>query len=237
MSQHQQGRKSEEQAPNPTQDIRTADQLLREMQEEVSPEAAPLWQFVQDNAMRIAIIVVTVVVLIAGYAFYQGYQESTLLEAKQELSRVTSISNISNRLTALEDFKVVAPSVLDAAINLAIADVAMELNDFGKAQSAFTAVMEDYPREALGFSAGVNVGDIMLQQGNVVDAINMYESLIDTSPTELHTLIYLRVAAAAEVAKMNDKAIKAYENAIALLPAEAEADAVYYRARVKSLSQ
>lgn len=216
----------------------SAEQLLREMQDEVSPEATPLWQFVNDNAPKIVAIVVSLVLVISGYAFYQGYQESSFSDAKRQLSIIISNTNDAERLSALEVYKSEAPAVLLVAIELEIAQASVLLGDFVKAQSAFSYVKNEEGNSPLGISATINIGDILARQGEAQKAIDMYESVMEQIPSGFRVALYTSIADVAANANLKEKAVSAYKDALNALPKDGSnaQDAEYFSARIMELS-
>ena len=73
-----------------------------EMQAEVSPEAAPLWNFVLTHARKIAAGVVVVVVAILAVACWQWYREGQVADERFALGRITSIQDPARRAAALD---------------------------------------------------------------------------------------------------------------------------------------
>jgi len=228
---------SKDKAPNAEAPSST-EQLLRELEGEISPEATPLWQFVNDKAPAIVAIVVSLVIIIAGYAFYQGYQESSFDNAKQQLSIIISNVNDAERLSALEVYKNEAPDVLLVAIELEIAQASIALGDFVKAQSAFLYVKNKEGNSPLGVSATINLGDIFARQGEAQKAIDMYESVIDQIPLGFRVTLYVTIADVAANANLKEKAISAYKDALNALPKNRldSHDAEYFNARIMQLS-
>ena len=216
----------------------STEQLLREMQDEISPEATPLWQFVNDKAPAIATIVVSLVIVIAGFAFYQGYQESSFKDAKMQLSIIISNTNDAERLSALEAYKNEAPTKILVAIELEIAQASMLLGDLVKAQSAFTYVKNEEGNSPLGISATINIGDILASQGEFQKAIDTYESVVEQMPVTLRAALYADIGDVAASGNLKEKAISAYRAALNSLP-ENESNsqgAEYLNAKIMQLS-
>lgn len=212
----------------------SANELLREMQEEITPEATPLWLFVNNHAPKIAAIVVLFVVVIGGYAFFQGYQEGKLADSRQELSLIISIQNDDGREQALEKFKVDMPQELATAVNLELANIAINKKDFAKAERLFALVAEENKGLALGFVASLNRGDTMVRQGHNKEAYAFFEGLVSGAKEEMLPILYLRMAETAELAKMNKEAIEAYKSILKVVPEGT--DITFYNARIADLS-
>ena len=64
--------------------------VLGDVKAEVSPEAAPLWEFVLTHARAIALAVLGVIVLIIAVAAWQWYRESAAASARDDLGRIAA---------------------------------------------------------------------------------------------------------------------------------------------------
>ena len=96
-----------------------------EMQAEVSPEAAPLWNFVLNHARKIAAGVVLVVLVILAVAGWQWYREEQVADARHALGRIISIQDPARRVSALEGFLKDAPAAVNTAACLELAAAAV----------------------------------------------------------------------------------------------------------------
>ena len=61
-------------------------QFTKDMQAEISPEAAPLWNFVTNHAPKIAAGVVSLVVIILAIAGWQWYVERNCVKPRASLA-------------------------------------------------------------------------------------------------------------------------------------------------------
>ncbi len=213
----------------------SADQLLREMQEEISPEATPLWTFINDNAPKIVAVVVSLVVVISAYAFFQGYQESKLEDAQIELSRLVSTADNAERLKALEAFKTSAPAEVLLGVELEIARAAIALNDTAKAENAFMAVKEEEGMSPLGVAVAFNLADLYVQKGEAKKALDLFNSMVDDIPTEFKLNVFTNMGDIASAANMPEEAKSAYQKALDTLPTteKESADADYLRSKLQ----
>lgn len=220
------------------EDKKTAENLLREMQEEISPEAAPLWQFVNDNAPKIATAVIGLVLIIAGFAFYHGYQESALEKARIELATIISNPQEAQRLKALETFYINAPSELSVGINYEMARAALLSGDTNKAETCFLAVIAEEGKSALGVTASVNLADMYAKAQEAQKALDIYESIVNVVPSDMQVMVYLNIADIAAAANMNEKAITAFQKVIDSMPQTQDngQDIEYFKARIQELS-
>ncbi len=215
----------------------SAEDLLKEMQQEISPEATPLWQYINDNAPKIAAIVIGLVVLIGGYTFYSGYREGKIDDAKTQLARIISQKDSAQILSELEQFKAGAPSELRLAAELEIARFASEQKDFAKAEEAYRYVMQEEKYSALGITAAMNTAGIAAHQGKYEDAIKIYEDIVSHCPKDVQSVVYFQIGEMAEQTGNADKAIKAYQDGINLFENMNATDVIFYQNRIKELSK
>lgn len=215
----------------------SAEDLLKEMQQEISPEATPLWQYINDNAPKIAAIVVTVIVLIGGYTFYGGYHEGKVEDAKNQLALIISQKDTAQILTDLEQFKGSVPSEVRLAVELEIARFASEQGELAKAEEAYKYVMQEEKYSALGISAAINTASLYAHQGKYGDAVKIYEDIVSHCPKDVQSLVYFQLGEMAEQTGDKDKAIKAYQDGINLFENMNTADVVFYQTRIKELSK
>ncbi len=215
----------------------SADDLLKEMQGEISPEATPLWQFINDNAPKIAAIVVGLVVIIGGYAFYRGYHENVVVETKEQLALIISQKDDAKTLADLEKLKATAPSEVLTAVELEIARYATLQNDFEKAKNAFDYVMKQEKYSALGITAAMNAAALYVHTGDNESAIKIYEDIVSHCPKDVQSVVYFQLGEAAEKVGQKEKAIKAYQDGIALFQDVNSTDVIFYQSRIKELSK
>lgn len=215
----------------------SAEDLLKEMQQEISPEATALWQYLNDNAPKIAAIVITLIVLIGGYTFYSGYREGKVEDAKTQLALLISKKDSAQVLADLEQFKKSAPAEVRLAVELEIARFASEGGDFAKAEEAYRYVMQEEKYSALGITAAMNTAGISAHQGNYAEAVKIYEDIVAHCPKDVQSLVYFQLGEMAEQSGEKDKAIKAYQDGINLFEDANATDVVFYQTRIKELSK
>jgi predicted negative regulator of RcsB-dependent stress response len=215
----------------------SAEDLLKVMQQEISPEATPLWQYINDNAPKIAAIVITLIVLIGGYTFYSGYREGKVEDAKSQLALIISKKDTAQVLADLEQFKNSVESEVRLAVELEIARFASEQGDFAKAEDAYRYVMQKEKYSALGITAAMNTAGISAHQGNYAEAVKIYEDIVSHCPKDVQSLVYFQLGEMAEQSGDTDKAIKAYQDGINLFEDRNATDVVFYQARINELSK
>lgn len=215
----------------------SAEDLLKEMQQEISPEATPLWQYINDNAPKIAAVVVTLVVLIGGYTFYGGYHEGKVEDAKNQLALIISKKDSAQVLTELEQFKNSVPGEVRLAAELEVARFASEQGDFAKAEQAYRYVMQEEKYSALGITAAMNTAALSAHQEKYAEAVKIYEDIVSHCPKDVQSLVFFQLGEMAEQSGDKDKAIKAYQDGINLFEDVNATDVVFYQTRIKELSK
>lgn len=215
----------------------SAEDLLKEMQQEISPEATPLWQYINDHAPKIAAVVVALVVIIGGYAFYRGYHEGKVEDAKQALALIISKKEPAVVLAELEQFKSSAPAELKMAVELEIGRYAVLEEDFEKAQQAYTYVMQEEKYSALGIASAMNAAALYAHMEKFAEAVNIYEDIVSHCPKDVQSVVYFQLGEMAERLGDKDKAIKAYQDGINLFEDLNSTDVIFYQSRIKALSK
>ena len=212
-------------------------QFTKEMQAEISPEAAPLWNFVSNHAPKIAAGVVSLVVIILGIAGWQWYVEKGLHEAQGQLGRVISIQDAARRAAALEEFIGQAPSKLVNSATLELATTAMELENYAKAAASYEKVANAEGDNPLGFSARMGQAQALMHEGKFLDARAVFESLVLSAPANVKAALHQQSAEGAEAAGDKAGAIASLEKAISALSPTDQEGAAFFRARIAQLKK
>jgi predicted negative regulator of RcsB-dependent stress response len=213
-------------------------QFSKEMQAEISPEAAPLWNFVTNHAPKIAAGVVGIVVTCLAVAGWQWHEEKTLSEAQGQLGRVISIQDASRRAGELEKFIAGAPSKLVNSATLELATTAMELEDYAKAAASYEKVANaEGGDEPLGFSARMGQAQALMHAGKYAEARTIFESIVLNAPANVKAVLHQMSAEAAESAGDKAGAIASLEKAISSLAPTDQEGAAFFRARIAKLQK
>ena len=206
-----------------------------EMQAEVSPEAAPLWNFVLSHARVIAAGVVAIVLIILAVAGWQLYREEQIKDARMALGRIISIQDSTRRVAALEGFLKDAPSALVSAAQLELAASAVAVEDWDKAAAAYEAVAANEDDTPLAYAARLNHAQVLMHKGDFAAARDELKALAAKAPADAAAVLHQQVAEAAEAAGDKAGAIAAYEAAVAALPPTDTESAAFFRARIAAL--
>lgn len=209
-------------------------QVLGEMKAEISPEAAPLWNFVIENARLIALGVLAVIALIIGVAAYHWYQESAANKAREELGRITTMREPAARLAALEAFTAAVPKGVQLAVHMELAAAAVQSENWDKAAAAYADVVGREKDTPLAFTAAMNRVDILMRQGKAAQALPELEALLPKAPKEIQMMINVQIGETAEAAGQPARAITAYQAVIAGIAPDAQ-ETEYYKSRIDQL--
>lgn len=212
-------------------------QFSKEMQAEISPEAAPLWNFVCNHAPKIAAAVVSIVVICLAVAGWQWYVEKELAEARGQLGRIISVQDPARRVSQLEAFAASAPSELTLSVQLELASSAAEMKDFAKAAAAYEKVAQLDAGTPLAFAARLNQGQILLQSGDAAAARAVFSALAAEAPANVKATLNLQTAEAALAAGDKAGAVAAFEAATAALAPTDQEGRAYFRALIDKLQK
>lgn len=205
--------------------------LLNELQSEVSAEAAPLLQFILKNAGLIVAVLVLLLIALAGTAGHSWYTARASQKAQSELARVMVGTQGPERLAALEKFLETAPSSIQTATLLALADAAMTQKNYDAAAKAYARIVSADPDGAMGMLAALNQGQALMQAGQGAQALNILEKLENTIPEAQRHIVRVAVAEAAVQAGNIAKAKAAFE---ALAAGTSGSEAEYFRFRART---
>lgn len=215
-----------------------AAQMLNEVKAEVSPEAAPLWNFVLGHAKQLTLAVLLLIVVILAAAGWQWHSQNQVQEAKLELGRISATSDPAARYAALQGFAAKAPAEISRAVRLELASTAAALEKWDEAAQAYGQIArEDQGKELspLAVTAWLNRIDLLLRQGKAKDAVAEMEEMLPRVPAAVKPLTLAQLGSAAELAGDKARAVSAYEEFIKALPPADSAQAGYYKARIAAL--
>ncbi len=208
-----------------------------EMQAEISPEAAPIWNFVLKHAYHITAAVIACVVIILAVGGWQYYNESQLEKIRNKLGQAIALQDPSQRVVALEAFLQNAPSELVIAANLELAATSIEMKDWTRAAGAYANVSAIEGDSPLGFTSRLNYAQVLMQQGDYTNAKEEFQELAAKAPANIAPFMSQQVAEAAEAAGDTAGAISAYEAALNALPPTDKESANFFRARIARLKK
>ena len=207
--------------------------LLTELQSEVSVEAAPLLQFIVRHMGAIVMVLVLFIVALAGTAGYNWYTERSRVAAQKELSKVVMTAQGADKVKALQAFVGSAPATVKTAALLALADAAMNQQDYAQAAQAFGQIAAADPQGALGLLAGLNQAQALLRAEKPKEALPLLEKLEGLMPEAQRNVVRQVLAEAALQAGDKARAVTAFE---AMAKATGGTEAEFYLFRAQALA-
>ena len=206
-----------------------------EMQAEVSPEAAPLWNFVLTHARKIAAGVVVVVLVILCVAGWQWYREEQVKgrPSNPRTRHFHSGSGAPRRRP--RNLPQGCAFAVRAAADLELAASAVQTGDWDKAASAYARVAEADGDTPLAFAARLNYAQVLMHKGDFAAARDEFKKLAASAPADAVPVIRQQEAEAAVAAGDKAGAVSAYEAAVAALPPTDKESAAFFRSRIASL--
>ncbi len=209
--------------------------MLGGLQAEVSPEAAPLWEFALTHARAIAFGVVALVLIIVGIAGWQWYRESAHDSARRELSLIISGRDTAKKLADLQAFLPKASSALKPAVLLESAAAAIALNQLEDAQQLLAQVEELEKSSPMGTAAALNRADVLMRLGKGKEAVTVLDALLISAPENVRGMINQQIADFAAASGMKERAATAYDALIAALPPTETQSRDFYTRQKKQL--
>ncbi len=208
-----------------------------DMQAEVSPEAAPLWNFVTTHIRYISAAIVAIVIIITAIAGWQWFREKQLAETKANLGRIISLQDPAKRLSGLQAFLADAPSQLEISALLELASTAISLENWDAALQAYQSIAAKTPSAPLAHTARLNHAQTLMRKGDYTAARTEFRELAANAPSEIKSPLFQQAAEAAEMSSDTAGAITDYEAAVAALPPTDQQSSAFFRARIAELKK
>jgi tetratricopeptide (TPR) repeat protein len=150
--------------------------LVGSLQSEVADEASPLMLFLIDHARKIAIALALFVLGIIGYWFYASQANKVAVVDAQRLGAILIISDPAMRLERLEAFVPNVPASLRNEAWFALANAAVQMQDYAKAYTAFERICGFEP--ALRGTAVLGMANALAQQEKYADALGLLNAAL-----------------------------------------------------------
>lgn len=186
--------------------------LLGGIQDEVSPESAPLLQFITKYAGTIAAFVVLLLLIIGAVAIWDWYHNSKQEEARAEMARISYQLKGQERDAALAKLAESAPESVKLYIYLSLARSAQENGNPALAADAYAAVAKLDGDGPLGITAALGSAACLLMQARYEEALGQLQELEKKVPDQAVNIeIRQLLAEAAAKAGRPDLAQAAYQ--------------------------
>ena len=221
-------------APKPSAAPETAAQqgLLGSIQSEVAKEATPLLDFLSRNTGAIIGCFVLFIAVIGGYWLYTSQAQKSLAADQRALGQLLVMADHEARIKALEDYLPKAPAGLLNQAHLALAESAMNVEDFDRAFT-YWGKLRGVTTEMDNLAVG-GMAQVRKAQGKHADAIELYESILPGAKGQHLANINREIVVLAEISGNYPRAIAANEALVANLETS-ETDRMIWTQKLHSL--
>ncbi|OXS29049.1 MAG: hypothetical protein BCS36_09770 [Desulfovibrio sp. MES5] len=218
---------------NPQKNQGTGDApLLRDLQLEVSQESAPLLQFMLRHAGLIASVLVLFLLVLIGTGIYNWHGDSRASEARDALARTLIQNHGADQVKALSQLAEGAPSSTRFAAYMALAQSALENDDYATAAQAYGKAAKSTDG-AFSLSASLGEAGALLKAGKSAEALTLLQGLQNTQPGAASAPQLRQMMAEAAIASgQNELAARTY---LALARETDGVNSSYLRARAAEL--
>ena len=206
--------------------------LVDTLQQSVSREAAPLLNFVLKHIKAIAAGLFAIVVIISGAGMYNYTHEQSILEAQSKLATLSDGASTEKQLNELKAFVDEAPEQVRPAGLLALAKASLRVKDYSAAETAW-AKLQATGIESMRDLAGMGRADALANMGKYKEAVTVLEGLVPQASEAYRLSIKHQIAIMAEESGEVDKALAAYKELEAEVPA---ANKKFYTHKISSLN-
>jgi predicted negative regulator of RcsB-dependent stress response len=206
--------------------------ILRDLQSEVSAEAAPLLRFIAGHATLIMGLLALFALIVAGAGAWQWYAAKRDEEARLTFSRLLMRQTGAARAEALARFAEDAPDSVRLAAFMELGLAFLDAGDAEKAAAAYSRVASQNQDRALGTIAALAQAESLNRAGKADDALAVLEGLENRVSENIRPRVRNMLALAALRAGKPERAVKAYEDLLAGAFGE---DADFYRFRIARL--
>lgn len=207
--------------------------LLRDLQEEVTAETAPLLQFITRHAALIAGTVIVFLLVLAVSGILQWYNGSQVTKGREELARICEGQKSQDKIDALSALHDNVPEAMRVPVLLELAQAAFELGQGDRAAEAYAkAAASD--SGAIGIIAVFGEAGSKLKSGKNEEALALLQGLSNrlTTVSQSATLRQM-IAEVAEKAGKNELAAMTWTS----LAKEAEGmEKAYFQSRADAFA-
>jgi predicted negative regulator of RcsB-dependent stress response len=181
------------------------------LQDEISSEVAPVVRAVTENIKLIGLglgIIVLIAASISGYRYYRQYSLET---GQERIESILSLESEQKRMQALEDYLPQAPQRFRQGLRLELADLALKLENYGKAAEVWEKAAQNSRKEEIKTIARLGRAKALLRAGEGEKALALLQDLANAAPKPFQKTVQLELATAAESQEAWDQALAAYK--------------------------
>lgn len=207
--------------------------LLQGIQAEVTPESAPLLDFITRYAPAIAGLVLVFLLVLGGMAVWNWYHKGRQEETRAELDRISTRLKGAERDKALAALAENAPEGTRLFIYMSLGQSAQENGDPVLAAEAYAKAASLDGDGSLGLTAALGSAGSLMMQGQYSQALALLQELEARLPqAQGSATLRQMLAEAAAKAGETRLAIETYEK---LGREKATPEAAYFRSRAAAL--
>ncbi|MDE5833288.1 MAG: hypothetical protein K2H64_10000 [Desulfovibrio sp.] len=185
--------------------------LIEGLQNEVSPESAPLLRFITKHASAIAGVVLSLLLILGGMAVWNWYHGGKQKEAREELARINAQLKGKDKDAALLKLAENAPDSAKLFIYLSLGQSAQENGDPILAADAYAKAAKIDGDGPLGLTAALGSVMSLLMQGEAEQAYALLQELKTKLPAASQTTDFKQLLAeAASSSFRKEEAAKIY---------------------------
>ena len=162
--------------------------LLDNIQGEVSPENAPLLNFITKYASAIASLVLALLLCLGGWAVWNWYHGGKQKEAREELARINAEMKGADRDKALAELAKNAPDSTKLFIYMSLGQSAQENGNPVLAADAYAKAASLDGDGALGLTAALGSVGSLLMQAEYNQALALLQELEKKLPESANSV-------------------------------------------------
>lgn len=185
--------------------------LLKTIEQEMDSDIHPFLKKILDNIKPISWVVGGIIAVAAVYSAVTSYQDRQAAKSASQLGAIITQSDQSAKITQLEAFALSAPGSLRVAVQLELAKIYTEANNYAQAAKAWQAVAgSDLPE--MRSIARFGEAQSYIFQREYAKAVDLLTALKQDAIDEYQTAISNALAFAAEKAGQTELALAEYQS-------------------------
>lgn len=204
------------------------------LSEEFVETLHPVLQWIVNNAKGLAIGVVAVLVLLAGYGVYENMQAKTAAEKGNELGQIVMQKPGKEKVAALEAFAKSVPAELQTAVLFETAQALQEAKEYKRAAEVWGQIGAKADKSLTAIAAFGRAQSLAMG-GEPAKGLAVLEEFKNSAPKPYSNILLQRIAQMAEQSGDKPKAVAAYKELLDKEKTQVQARS-YYEHKIASLS-
>lgn len=214
-----------------TEEHKTKQELIEEMDQHVPDELHPVLQYLVDNLKKFIAGFAAIILIVGAYAGVQAYNKHNLNKNIEKLGNILLTDNGPEKVQALEKFVKDCPSSMREGARLQLAAVLMSDGQYPQAEALYKELAGVHDPN-MGTIVSLSLVRTYMDQNKATEALELLKKLRATAPKSYVPVISMQLANAAEVAQDWPTALESYKK----LAEQAQPGvADYYKFKVKQI--